>query len=111
MTVPFDKGVGICVMRKETYEKKLMDILRLNQFEKWVKPRKNSKDLIVKEEERINDELSQLLRDGAISEELRGELKSKGGQPIPDLMVWRRCTKLQYQYDLYCQCLVHPITR
>ena len=48
LAVPFDKGVGICVMRKETYEKKLMDILRLNQFEKWVKPRKNSKDLIVK---------------------------------------------------------------
>ena len=81
LAVPFDKGVGMCVMRKETYEKKLMDILRLSQLQKWVKPRKNSKDLIVKEEERINDELSQLLRDGAISEELRGELKSKGGQP------------------------------
>ena len=34
LAVPFDKGVGICVMRKETFEKKLMDILRLSQFEK-----------------------------------------------------------------------------
>ena len=31
--------------------------------------------------------LSQLLRDGAISEELRGELKSKGGQ-LPPPTLW-----------------------
>ena len=31
-------------MKKETYEKKIGDILKLEQFEKLVYPRKNSKD-------------------------------------------------------------------
>ena len=72
---------GICLMKKETYKKKIDDILNLSQFEKWVKPRANSKDLIVKEEERINNDLMKLQRDGQITEELRLELKSQGGQP------------------------------
>ncbi len=42
---------------------------------------KHSKDLIIGEKERINDELLKLQSDGAISEELGSELKSKGGQP------------------------------
>ena len=32
LTVPFDKGVGFCVMKKETYEKKLKDLLQAEQF-------------------------------------------------------------------------------
>ena len=34
MAVPFDKGVGICLMRRETYEKRMSDILNLQQFAK-----------------------------------------------------------------------------
>ena len=55
--------------------------MKLPQFEKWVKPRSNSKDLIEKEEERINGELTKMLEDGEISSELKEGLKSQGGQP------------------------------
>ena len=68
-------------MKRKSYEKKINDILKLPQFEEWVKPRSNSKDLIEKEEERINGELTKMLEDGEISSELRDSLKSQGGQP------------------------------
>ena len=58
--VPFDKGVGICLMKYETYYSKLSDILKLEQFVKLEKPRKNSKDFVIKEEERINKVLGDL---------------------------------------------------
>ena len=32
LAVPFDKGVGFCVMKKETYEKKLKDLLPVEYF-------------------------------------------------------------------------------
>ena len=50
LAVPFEKGVGICLMKKDTYERKMNDILKLDQFAKLDKPRKNSKDLVLKEE-------------------------------------------------------------
>ena len=30
--MPFDKGVVFCVMKKETYEKKLKDLVQAEQF-------------------------------------------------------------------------------
>ena len=39
LAVPFDKGVGICLMKRETYEKKMEEILKLDQFEKLKYPR------------------------------------------------------------------------
>ena len=81
LAVPFDKGVGICLMRRETYEKKMSDILKLDQFAKLEKPRKNSKEWAIKEQERINEALKHLKMEGKISEELVEKLKSKGGQP------------------------------
>ena len=42
MAVPFDKGIGFCVMKADSYKKKLDDILKLDQFRKEIKPRKNS---------------------------------------------------------------------
>ena len=74
MAVPFDKGIG-CVMKVDSYKKKLDDILKLDQFRKETKPRKNSLDLILKEEERINEELSVLNDTGKISDELFEQLK------------------------------------
>ena len=35
LAIPFDKGVGICLMHKDTYHEKMNDIIRLPQFEKW----------------------------------------------------------------------------
>ena len=32
VAVPFDKGVGFCLMRKDTYQNKLSDLLESNQF-------------------------------------------------------------------------------
>ena len=81
LAVPFDKGVGICVMKKSTYEEKMDEILKLDQFEKWVQPRSNSKDLIQKEEERINKTLRKMLCSGDITEQLHNDLRSRGGQP------------------------------
>ena len=34
LAVPFDKGIGICLMKCQSYENKLMDILKLKQFKK-----------------------------------------------------------------------------
>ena len=81
MAVPFDRGIGFCVMKADSYKKKLYDNLKLDQFRKEVKPGKNSLNLILKEEERINDELRALKDTGKISEGLFDQLKSRGGQP------------------------------
>ncbi len=81
VAVPFDKGVGYCVMKQSTYRQKLDNILSLEQFSKETQLRSNSKDLILKEEERINDELETLKKSDKISEELYWKLRSKGGQP------------------------------
>ena len=64
-----------------TYRNKLNDILKLDQFVKLEKTRKNSKEFIIKEEERINKELDMLKDQGELSEDLVKELKSIGGQP------------------------------
>ena len=51
LAVPFDKGVGFCVMKKVTYEKKLKDLLQAEQFSE----RKNLTDsVIMKIEKDIN---------------------------------------------------------
>ena len=68
-------------MKKETYEKKIGDILKLEQFEKLVYPRKNSKDWTRSEQDRINEALGELLGSGEIDKELYDKMKSSGGQP------------------------------
>ena len=81
LAVPFDKGTGICIMKKETYCNKLKDILNLDQFEKVIPKRKNAKDAILKEEERINTTLDDLRTNNKISDSLLQKVKSTGGQP------------------------------
>ena len=59
--LPFDKGVGFCVMKKERYEKKLKDLLQAEQFSE----RKNLTDsLIMKIEKHINKELLAMKKKG-----------------------------------------------
>ena len=43
LAIAFDKGVGICVMNKQTYHSKLDQIISLSQFEKVFPARKNRK--------------------------------------------------------------------
>ena len=81
LAIPFDKGVGICVMEKGLYNSKLDQILSLPQFEKCVPTRKNAKDPILKEEEDIVNTLKELKSKGDISEELYYQMKPRGSQP------------------------------
>ena len=60
MAAPFDKGVGICVMKRSVYNQKIDAILQLQQFEKWVKPPKNAIHPLFKEKERIVKALKDL---------------------------------------------------
>ena len=36
LAVPYDKGTGICVMKRESYNEKMCDILELPQFKKYL---------------------------------------------------------------------------
>ena len=81
LAVLFDKGVGICIMKKETYFEKMKKILESPQFKKYVKPRKNAKNPVIKEEERVQGILRNLLESGKIDEALHNQLKPRGSQP------------------------------
>ena len=76
--MPFDKGVGFCVIKKETYEKKLKNLLQAEQFSE----RKNLKDsVIMKIEKDINKELLAMKKKNEISETLYIRLRLTGAQP------------------------------
>ena len=81
VAVPFDKGVGICIMKRSTYNEKLDAILQLPQFEKHHKPRKNAKHPVLKEQERVVDILKELRDAGSIELSLNRKLKPRGSQP------------------------------
>ena len=81
LAVPFDKGVGICVMKRSVYNQKIDAILQLPQFEKWVKPRKNAIHPLLKEEERIVKALKDLRDTGKIDRALYRKCKPRGSQP------------------------------
>ena len=81
LAVPFDKGIGICIMKKDAYELKLDAIIDLPQFERVVSTRKNAKHPVIKEEERIVTTLQRLRDNESISEELYRKLKPVGSQP------------------------------
>ena len=70
LAVPFDKGIGICVMRKEDYHSKMDKIIALPQFKKLDKNRKNAKHLVLKEEERVLGLLKALQQENKIDEAL-----------------------------------------
>ena len=48
LAVPFEKGIGICIMKKSTYNNKMKTIIKLPQFEKMEKRRKNEKHPVLK---------------------------------------------------------------
>ena len=77
LAVPFDKGVGFCVMEKETYEKNLKDLLQAEQFSE----RKNlTNSMILKIEKVISNELLFMKKD-EMREALYTMVKSTGAQP------------------------------
>ena len=68
-------------MKKQSYQEKMDKIISLPQFEKWIKPRKNAKHPVLKEQERVRDTLKTLIEEEKISEELYEELVPRGSQP------------------------------
>ena len=81
VAVPFDKGIGFCVMHRQNYNSKLDPIIDLPQFIKVEEKRKNAKHPILKEEDRVVSVLMDLKKKGKISEELLSELRPTGSQP------------------------------
>ena len=81
LAIPFDKGVGICVMHKDAYHEKMNSIIALPQFQKWTPNRKNAMHPLLKEEERVSDILTELRKNKKIGEELYNQLKPTGSQP------------------------------
>ena len=82
IAIPFDKGIGICVLSIENYSTKLNDIIQLPQFEKVQLKRKNEKHTTLKEEERIVTALKKLKESNKISESIYSSLKPTGSQPV-----------------------------
>ena len=82
VAVPFDKGCGFYIMKKSSYNRKLDNVLSADQFvAEPSSKRKNAKDVIIKEEERINNCLLKLMKAGKISEDFYQKARSVGGQP------------------------------
>ena len=89
VAVLYNKGLGFCAMRKETYENKLSDILDSNQLSES----KGTSDVIILRIERDNNmELMAMRKKDEISENLCTRMRSTGGSP-PGFMGWRRCIK------------------
>ena len=67
---PFDKRIGICIMKVSTYNNKVSETTNLPQCEKLTETRRSGKHPIRKEEERITSCLlytSPSPRDGLLS--------------------------------------------
>ena len=82
LAVPFNKGCGFYVMEKSSYQEKLDKMLLAYQFQPVPSnDRKNAKDICVKEEDRINSSLLELMKSGAISDTFYQQCRSVDGQP------------------------------
>ena len=78
LAVPFDNG--ICLMKSQAYENKLMGVPKLKHSKKMEKTRKNVKEFCLKEEERINTVLEELNKRGKIDQKFLKLIKSVGEQ-------------------------------
>ena len=81
LAVPFDKGVGICLMKTKDYKQKMDSLISLPQFKKFDYEQDEDKHPILKEEERIQRILYKLKKQGSISENIYKKLRPCGSQP------------------------------
>ena len=81
LAVPFDKGIGICLMKKDTYYTKMKLLTDLPQFELYVDKRSNAKHPVFKEEERVIKLLDKLLEEGKLTKVMYDRLRPIGSQP------------------------------
>ena len=80
LAVPFDKGVGICLMKVKDYRQKMDSIINLPQFKRYKDDRSNARHPLLKEEERIQKILFDLKKEGSISEDMYWKLRPSGSQ-------------------------------
>ena len=78
LAVPFDKGVGFCLMRKQTYGTKLESLLQSAQF---VKKDATTEEVILKTEKELNKEYLAMNKKDEISDQLYSKMRSIGGNP------------------------------
>ncbi|XP_063728136.1 uncharacterized protein LOC134855525 [Symsagittifera roscoffensis] len=78
LAVPFDKGVGFCVMKKTTNEAKRTELLQSEQLSE--KPGLTD-SVVMKIEKEINKELLAMKKKDEIDEAVYSRLRSTGGQP------------------------------
>ena len=75
VAVPYDKGLGFCVMRKDNYENR-SDTFDSNHFSK---SKGTSKAIVLKIERDINKELLAMRKKDEINENLYTKMRSTGG--------------------------------
>ena len=73
---PSPKGVGFCIMRKQTYESKLESLLESAQF---VEKDANTDEVILKIEKELNKKLLTTIKRDEISDQLYSKIRSAGG--------------------------------
>ena len=78
--VPFDKGLGFCLMKRSTYNEKMDDLCELPQFQRLGKERINAKQYVIREQERFNKVLLELKKKEEISEQQCQDNRSCGAQ-------------------------------
>ena len=81
LAVPFDKGIGFCLMTVEQYRDKMNMLTGLPQFSRVVNTRKNARDAILTEEDRVVNVLKEMFKAKSISQTLLDKLKPTGSQP------------------------------
>ena len=80
LAVPFDKGIGICVMSKETYTSKIKAVTDLPQFEKYIDKRSNARHPVFIEEDRVCNKLEELYKQNKFSKVIYDRLTPVGSQ-------------------------------
>ena len=80
LAVLFDKGVGFCIMRKQTYKSKLESLLQSAQF---VKKDATTDEVILKIEKELNKELLAMNKRDEIIDQLYSKMRSTGGATRP----------------------------
>ena len=77
-SVPFDKGLGFCVMSDELYNEKLTKLMDGPQFKKL---QGIGQDILLKAERELNGKLNAFLKDGKIDQKFYDRSRSCGAQP------------------------------
>ena len=82
LAVPFDKGVGFCIMRKQTYESTLESLLQSAQF---LKKDAITDEVFLKTKNELNKELLAMNKRDEMSHQLYSKTRSTGGATRPFL--------------------------